>query len=84
MKRFFKVLALMVVALFALVSGVDMTLDRMSHAVTQGAFTCYNQQGQVALAYNGNLALCPTYPKLQPAVPVNVLRHAVFTPPSVD
>ncbi len=84
MKRFLKVLTLLVVALFALVSGLDVTLDHMSRAVTQSAFTSYNSRGQAVLAYNGNLALCQAYPKPQPAAPANVLRRASFTPPSVD
>ena len=84
MKRFLKVLTLLVVALFALVSGVDVTLGHMSHAVTQSAFTCYNQKGQMVAAYDGNLALCQAYPKPLPAASLNALRRASFTPPSVD
>jgi len=84
MKRFFKVLALLVVALFALVSGVDVTLDHMSRSATQGTLTCYDQKGRVVANYNGDLALCPIAPKPQPLVPANVLPRTSFVPPSVD
>ena len=84
MKRFLKVLALLVIALFALVSGVDVTLDHLSRAVTQSAFTCYDQNGRVVASYNGNLALCPITLKPQPLAPANALPRASFTPPSVD
>ena len=84
MKRLLKVLTLLVVSLFALVSGVDVTLDRMSHTVTQSAFTCYNQKEQVVATYDGDLTLCQTYPKPPPAVAPGTIRPASFTPPSVD
>ena len=84
MNRFLKVLALLVVSLFVLVSGVDVTLDHMSHAATQSAFTCYNQKGQVILAYNGDLALSAAYAKPQPVAPAAMLRRANFASPTVD
>ncbi|MCE0496741.1 MAG: hypothetical protein LV481_02170 [Methylacidiphilales bacterium] len=83
MKRFLKVLTLLVIALFALVSGVDVTLDHISRAVTQSAFTCYDQTGRVVANYKGDLALCPLVPKPQPLAPANALPRPSFTP-SVD
>jgi len=58
MKRFLKTLALLMVSLFLLVSGVDAALDHISHAVTQSSFTVYDEQGAVLFAYEGNLNDC--------------------------
>jgi hypothetical protein len=82
MKRFLKVLALLVVALFALVSGLDVTLDHLARAASQSAFTCYNQNGRVVAAYNGNMARL--YPQPRPVAPASVLHPAGYTPPSID
>jgi len=57
-KRFLKTLALLIVSLFVLVSGVDAALDHISHSVTQSSFTVYNEQGGVLYAYEGNLSDC--------------------------
>jgi|HubBroStandDraft_1064217.scaffolds.fasta_scaffold1207758_1 hypothetical protein len=84
MKRFLKVSVLLVVALFALVSGVDVTLDRMAKAETQSAFTYYDQKGQVVAYYSGNLAFCPIDPKPHVAAPATILTRANFASPSVD
>ena len=55
MKRFLKTLALLMVSLFLVASGVDCALDRISHSMTQSAVTVYSEQGRVVLAYNGDL-----------------------------
>jgi hypothetical protein len=57
-KRFLKTLALLIVSLFLVVSGVDAALDRLSHSATQNSVTVYNEQGSVVLAYNGDLNGC--------------------------
>jgi hypothetical protein len=54
-KRFLKTLALLIVSLFLVASGVDCALDRLSHSSTQSAVSVYNEQGRVVLAYNGDL-----------------------------
>ena len=84
MKRFLKVLTLLVIALFLLVSGVDVTLDHLSRTVTQSAFTCYDQKGRVVASYSGDLTLCPISFKPQPVAPANVQPRPSFAPPSVD
>jgi hypothetical protein len=56
-KRFLKVLTLLVLALFALVSGVDRALDKMAQSPTQSSFTWYNEHGDVVATYSGDLAL---------------------------
>jgi hypothetical protein len=57
-KRFLKTLALLIVSLFLVVSGVDAALDRLSHSVTQSSFTVYDEQGTAILAYDGDLSAC--------------------------
>jgi hypothetical protein len=80
MKRFLKVLILLVVALCALMSGVDMTLDHLAHAPAQSAFMCYSPKGQIIVAYHGNLAQCPAYTRPAPVF----VHRAAYTPPAVD
>jgi len=58
MKRFLKTLALLVVSLFLLVSGVDAALDHLSHSPSQSSFVVYSEQGNVLFAYEGNLNEC--------------------------
>jgi hypothetical protein len=58
MKRFLKTLALLIVSLFLLVSGVDAALDHLSHSPSQSSFIGYNEQGTVLFAYEGNLSEC--------------------------
>ncbi|HUB66418.1 MAG TPA: hypothetical protein VL981_02900 [Candidatus Methylacidiphilales bacterium] len=84
MKRFLKVSVLLMIALFALVSGVDVTLSHMAKAETQSAFTYYDQKGQIIADYSGNLAYCPIDPKPHVVTPATILTHASFAPPSVD
>jgi hypothetical protein len=66
-KRFLKTLALLIVSLFLLVSGVDAALDHLSHGVTQNSLTVYNEQGTVVLAYNGDMSGCKVYVKPVPS-----------------
>ena len=63
MKRFLKTLALLIVSLFLVVSGVDAALDHLSHSVTQSSFTVYDEQGTAILAYDGDLNACKAYAK---------------------
>jgi hypothetical protein len=57
-KRFLKVLVLLVVSLFALMSGVDATLDHLTRSASQNSYTLYDDHGRVLFAYTGDLALC--------------------------
>ena len=75
MKRFLKVLALLIVGLFALVSGVDATLDHMTLAGTQNSFVWYTDKGQMALDYHGDLTLCQAYTKPVPVAPSGLLHR---------
>jgi hypothetical protein len=68
LNRFIKTLALLVVCLFVLVSGVDAALDHISRSVAQSSFTVYNEQGQTVLAYNGDLNACKLLAKPGPAL----------------
>ena len=70
MKRFLKASVLLVVSLFLVVSGVNAELGHLSHSVTQNSVTVYNGQGDVLLAYDGDLSVFKTYAKPGPvAVP---------------
>jgi hypothetical protein len=62
-KRFLKTLALLVVSLFLVVSGVDAALDHLSHSVTQNSFTVYDEEGTAVLAYDGDLNACKVFVK---------------------
>jgi hypothetical protein len=69
-KRFLKTLGLLSISLFLIVSGVDAALDHLSHADTQNSFTVYNEQGNVVLAYDGDLSACKVCARPEPiAVP---------------
>ena len=68
MKRFLKTLALLVISLFLVVSGVDAALDHLSHSGAQNSFTVYSEQGRVVLAYNGDLGAYKAYGKPGPFV----------------
>ena len=63
-KHFFKVLVLLIVALFVLVSGVDVALDRMPPPAAKGAYTYYNAQGEMVYSYTGDLKYCPVYSRV--------------------
>jgi hypothetical protein len=58
-KRFFKVLVLLVVGLFILMSGVDVTLDHLTRSLSQSSYTFYGDRGEVLASFTGDLALCP-------------------------
>jgi len=60
-KRFLTTFVLLIISLFLVASGVDAALDHLSHSVTQNSFTVYNEQGNVVLAYNGDLSACKAY-----------------------
>ena len=55
MKRFLKVLVILVTSLFLLASGLNATLDRLSHSASQNSFCLYNHQGDAVVTYNGDL-----------------------------
>jgi len=65
--RFLKVATLLIISLFLLVSGVNTTLDCMTHASSQNSFTMYNAKGEVILAYDGTAIYTKPYPKVTPA-----------------
>jgi len=66
MKRFFKVFIFLIVSLFLVVSGVDATLDHLTHSASQNSFTYYGSKGEVIFAYDGNFK------------PATKLPHAFF------
>jgi len=74
-KRFLKTLALLVVSLFLLVSGVDAALDHLCHSVAQSSFTVVNEQGGVVLAYDGDLNACKAYAKPGPIAAPSFLHR---------
>jgi hypothetical protein len=55
--RFFKTAVVLVVSLFALVSGVDAGLDQLSRSASLSNCTFYNEKGEVVAAYTGDLNL---------------------------
>ncbi len=63
MNRFLKTSLVLVVSIFALVSGVDCTLDHMSRSASQSSFNWYNDQGQSVVSYQGNLTECRPFVK---------------------
>ncbi len=65
--RFSKVLLLLVVALFIVVSGLNRALDDLAKSPTQSSFTIYNLRGCTLLTYNGDLAQLKNFVK--PATP---------------
>jgi len=67
MKRFLKVATLLIVSLFVLVSGVDATLDHISHTPAQGSYTIYSQKGIAVITYTGDLRFCKFYLKPSPS-----------------
>ncbi len=75
MKRFLKTLALLIVSLFLVVSGVNAALDHLSRSVTQSSFTVYNEQGSVVLAYDGDLSACKAYAKPVPVTAPGFLHR---------
>jgi hypothetical protein len=75
MKRFLKVLVLLVVSLFVLMSGVDAMLDHLTRSVSASSYTLYDDQGNVLLAYTGDLALCRTGIKPGAPTPSNFLHR---------
>jgi hypothetical protein len=57
-KRFLKTLALLIVSLFLVASGVDAALDHLSRSASQNSITIYDEQGTAILAYDGDLNGC--------------------------
>ena len=56
MQRFLKIFVLLMIALFLLVSGVNVALDRISRAPVQNFYSFYNEKGELTVAYNGDLS----------------------------
>ena len=75
MKRFLKIATLLIVSLFLLVSGVDATLDQMSHFTKTSSFTWYDEKGNITVAYFGDLSQCKSFTKLGPT-PAPFMRHS--------
>jgi len=63
-KRFLKVLTFLIVSLFLVVSGVDATLDHMTHSTSQNGFTYYGPKGEVIFAYEGNFKAATKLPHI--------------------
>jgi hypothetical protein len=55
-KRFLVVLVLLAVGLTSLITGINLTLDRLMKSPVQSSFVVYDPQGQALYSYNGNLA----------------------------
>jgi hypothetical protein len=74
-KRILKTFALLILSLFLVVSGVNKALDHLSRSPTQSSFTVYGMQGNVVLAYNGDLNACKAFTKPGPVVAPTVLHR---------
>jgi hypothetical protein len=74
-KRNLKTLALLVVSLFIVVSGVNAALDKQADSVTQNSFTVYNEQGNVIFAYQGDLNACRAFTKPCPVAAPTFLHR---------
>ena len=57
-KRFLITLGLLIVSLFALVTGVDAALDHAAKSPAQNSLVIYDDQGRTLFAYNGDLNDC--------------------------
>lgn len=57
-KRFLVTLGLLCVSLFALLTGVNAALDRMTDSPAQSSFVIYDDHGHALFAYSGNLNDC--------------------------
>lgn len=58
MKRFLKTLSFLIIGLFALVSGVNSALDRLSGHTSKSSLVVYDDKGTTVVAYQGNLDEC--------------------------
>lgn len=67
MKRFLKTFVFFIVSLFCVLSGVNTTLDHMSHMPTQNSLTWYNEKGITIITYNGDLSAARPY--IHPSTP---------------
>ena len=59
-------MAVVVIAYFFAVLGVNLTLDRMEKSPAQSSFALYDSQGRLLLNYRGDLQLCPVTPTPEP------------------
>jgi hypothetical protein len=57
-KRFLFTLGILILSLFALVSGVDAALDHIARCPAQNSFVIYDEQGRTLFAYSGDLNDC--------------------------
>ena len=55
MNRFVKTLSLLVVSLFALSAGINVTLDRLDHSPRGSQLSIYGRDGRLLAVYTGNL-----------------------------
>jgi hypothetical protein len=72
-KRFLKTLALLIISLFLVASGVNTALDRMAQLPREASFTIYNSGGLPILAYNGDLNQLKVCTR--PALPTTGILH---------
>ncbi len=81
MKRSFKILTLLLIGLFLLISGLDSALDHYARSTTQSNFTWYNPKGEIVLAYSGDLSYCKVYTKPVVPPPVTFLHRTSYAAP---
>lgn len=77
MKRFFKILTLLIVSLFLLVSGVDATLDHMTRSAAQNSCAWYSEKGDTVLACTGDFPL-DLKSCVKPPIPVERMPRVIF------
>ena len=77
MNRFLKILALLIVSLFFVVSGVNATLDHLTRSsTTPNSYVWYNEKGDAILAYSGNFPLGLDKASIKP--PLEHLPRVIF------
>ena len=84
MNRFLKTSVVLLIAIFALVTGVDATLDHMTRSASQNSFNWYDERGESVVSFEGNLAECHSYLKPGPVGATSLLHHNNFGPHPVD
>ncbi len=75
MNRTLKTLPLILIGLYLVVTAFDSALDSAAKSPSQSSFTIYDEQGHVALAYNGDLADCKALAKPTPAATPTFLHR---------
>lgn len=75
MNRTLKTLPLILMGLYLVVTAFDSALDCAAKSPTQSSFAIYDEQGRVALSYNGDLNECKALAKPAPAVTPTFLHR---------